>query len=600
MTPHPHLILSAILVLVSPWLCAGDVWWNKDWTHRQKITLDSSAIGGSAGESTILVRISDGMLFAAAREDGGDLRFVSPDGKTRLPHHVERFDSLLGEAFVWVKIPAINNGKNSFFLYFGNHDASPPGPSSDAYASHFTAVHHFSEVGAPPIDATTNGNHATAPATITEGAMIGTGLRITQSNPVVFNAANRLAWSAGNPLSISFWLKPTAPLPDRIILSRGVAASAFKLLLDQGSPVVEVSNGDKIVRSPTGPPITPDSWNHIALVADAGTVKLFVNAEPFSSVAAMLPALSGPITLGALQHGIDAEVDELRISDRALSPVGVRLEFLNQGGMDVTQPFLTTGGVEIRDSAGGQIFEHLMLFSDIAGNMMFDGWVAIGVCAIMIVVSWSVGLRKFSYLRQIEKDNQVFLHAWDAISHARNTPIHISDSDINLESVQDSPLYQIYQTGAEEIRHRLETPSGSTGGLSSRSMQAIRAKLDAGLLRESQRLSDGLVYLTISIAGGPYVGLLGTVVGVMITFAIIAKSGEVNVNSIAPGIASALLATVVGLVVAIPALFIYSYLNNRIRNVVGVMQRFIDEFVAIMAEFHEPKPDAAPGSSDSN
>jgi biopolymer transport protein ExbB len=74
----------------------------------------------------------------------------------------------------------------------------------------------------------------------------------------------------------------------------------------------------------------------------------------------------------------------------------------------------------------------------------------------------------------------------------------------------------------------------------------------------------------------------------MITFAIIAKSGEVDVNSIAPGIASALLATVAGLIVAIPALFIYSYLNSRIKETTSDMQVFIDEFVAKMAEFYPP------------
>jgi biopolymer transport protein ExbB len=77
------------------------------------------------------------------------------------------------------------------------------------------------------------------------------------------------------------------------------------------------------------------------------------------------------------------------------------------------------------------------------------------------------------------------------------------------------------------------------------------------------------------------------VVGVMITFALIAKSGEVDVNAIAPGIASALLATVAGLVVAIPALFVYSYLNNSIKSMVGEIQVFIDEFVAKMAEFYQ-------------
>jgi biopolymer transport protein ExbB len=79
------------------------------------------------------------------------------------------------------------------------------------------------------------------------------------------------------------------------------------------------------------------------------------------------------------------------------------------------------------------------------------------------------------------------------------------------------------------------------------------------------------------------------VVGVMITFAIISKEGEVNVNAIAPGIASALLATVAGLIVAIPALFVYSYLNGRIKNTTAEIQVFIDEFVAKMAEFYPSK-----------
>ena len=99
-------------------------------------------------------------------------------------------------------------------------------------------------------------------------------------------------------------------------------------------------------------------------------------------------------------------------------------------------------------------------------------------------------------------------------------------------------------------------------------------------------MNSGLIYLTISIAGGPYVGLLGTVMGVMITFAVIAKSGNVEVNSIAPGIASALLATVAGLLVAIPALFLYSYINSRIKDVVSSMSLFIDEFITKMAEFY--------------
>src|SRR5208282_2325642 len=92
-----------------------------------------------------------------------------------------------------------------------------------------------------------------------------------------------------------------------------------------------------------------------------------------------------------------------------------------------------------------------------------------------------------------------------------------------------------------------------------------------------------------SIAGGPFLGLLGTVVGVMITFAAIAAQGDVNVNAIAPGIAAALVATVAGLAVAIPALFGYNYLITQIKDATADMQVFVEEFVTRIAEIYEPR-----------
>jgi biopolymer transport protein ExbB len=97
-----------------------------------------------------------------------------------------------------------------------------------------------------------------------------------------------------------------------------------------------------------------------------------------------------------------------------------------------------------------------------------------------------------------------------------------------------------------------------------------------------------MILLTIAISGGPFLGLLGTVMGVMITFATIAEAGNVNINAIAPGISAALVATVAGLVVAIPSLFGYNYLNSRIRNCSSDMHVFIDEFETRMAEDYSP------------
>lgn len=149
-------------------------------------------------------------------------------------------------------------------------------------------------------------------------------------------------------------------------------------------------------------------------------------------------------------------------------------------------------------------------------------------------------------------------------------------------------MYHIYHLGIEEIRHRLKAEKEGTRkvAVTATSIEAIRASLDGGFVRESQRLSSQMVLLTIAISGGPFLGLLGTVVGVMITFAAVAQAGDVNVNAIAPGIAAALAATVAGLAVAIPALFGYNYLLTRIKGTMSDMQVFIDEFVTRLAEFY--------------
>jgi biopolymer transport protein ExbB len=160
------------------------------------------------------------------------------------------------------------------------------------------------------------------------------------------------------------------------------------------------------------------------------------------------------------------------------------------------------------------------------------------------------------------------------------------------KAIHAAPLYRLLHLGAVEVRRRF---SGNGGGrtLSPQAIAAIRAVLDSGFIHETQRLNRMIVLLTIAISGGPFLGLLGTVVGVMITFAAIAATGDVNVNAIAPGIAAALVATVAGLGVAIPALFGYNYLITRIKDMTSEMQVFVDEFVTKMAESYHARPDEA-------
>jgi biopolymer transport protein ExbB len=163
-------------------------------------------------------------------------------------------------------------------------------------------------------------------------------------------------------------------------------------------------------------------------------------------------------------------------------------------------------------------------------------------------------------------------------------------ADRGARELRDSSLFRLWRVGLRELKHRFDhyEQSGQAKVLSPQALGAIKASLDAGMVRESARLNSQMVLLTIAISGGPFLGLLGTVVGVMITFAAIAAVGDVNVNSIAPGIAAALVATVAGLGVAIPALFGYNYLASRIKNLSNDMAVFADELITRMAEKYAP------------
>jgi len=86
------------------------------------------------------------------------------------------------------------------------------------------------------------------------------------------------------------------------------------------------------------------------------------------------------------------------------------------------------------------------------------------------------------------------------------------------------------------------------------------------------------------VSGAPFLGLLGTVVGIMITFATIALQGDVNVSTIAPGVAAAITTTVAGLVVAIPAMFAYNFLTLRIRSLTTAMELFNNELLGRIAQ----------------
>jgi biopolymer transport protein ExbB len=585
-------------------------WWKAEWSGRTKFTLDPAAEGaeikGEAGDTVLLVRLHPGNLpFEAAQADGSDLRFVSADGEV-LPFHLEKFDPLMAEGFAWVRVPSVGSTATDFFLYYGNPAPEGEGAPDPAktYPEKAQFIYHLAESGAPPQDVTSNAANAETAGNLSQGTIIGDGLRLIGREPVKIPGAPANAWTEGGELTLVFWVKPISTANEAILLSRP-GAGGFRLgLAPGGAPFVEVAGQARAV---SGETVSDSVWRQLAVTAADGKILLYLDGREVASLDAALPGGDGPMFVGGPDPADSAEgrflgeYDEFQAYGAALPAAALRLMHVNQSGSDAAARLLAFAAAEGGGAGGGGhggALEHVMLFGDIANNMMFDGWIAVAVCVVMMIAGWYVAMAKFMNLGKIEKGNAEFQKHWSHVA-ADLTAIDLDNPDASrafgdqisakaLALFKNSPLYHVYHVGSEEIRHRLGNGRNKGQGLSARSIQAIRASLDAALVHEQHRLNKNIVYLTVSIAGGPYVGLLGTVVGVMITFAIIAKSGEVDVNSIAPGIASALLATTVGLLVAIPALFMYSFLNQRIKGVIASMQVFIDEFVAKVAEFYPP------------
>ncbi len=601
--------LLCLLALATALHAEEKLWLDPGYTIRKKIDIDTkaAAITDPIGTTAVLVRLHEGVMsFMSAKEDGSDLRFTADDHKTVLKHHVEKWDSLLNEAYVWVQVPELKPAAaTTIWLYYGNAAAPAPEASKETYTADSVLVYHFADAAKVGSDSSALGANAEGAPPPAAGALIGSGLRVFGQAPIKVNALPE--WAPGAPLTISAWVKPSALAADAVILSRRDGANAFVLGLNNGVPFVEINKQ----RSSPGAPLGANAWTHLTAVHDAGTTTLFVNGKSYGQLAAAMPALKTPLEIskdstGAGLAGYTGELDELQIAKTARPAGFIAFNAINQGSSADAQKLLVVGSDESSDhEEESEITKHLTLIADISKDLTFDGWVVIVLCALLAVVGWLIAIGKFLYINTIEKASKEFLKRWHSISSDLTSIDHEDENSVkslggtasakSMRLMRKSPLYQIYHLGSEEINQRLKDGPGPrekdgvrpTKGLSGRSIQAIKATLHGGMVREVQKLNGKLVFLTIGIAGGPYLGLLGTVIGVMITFAVIAKSGEVEVNSIAPGIAGALLATVAGLAVAIPALFIYSYLSSRIKDVVSNMETFIDEFIAKMAEHHK-------------
>ncbi len=562
--------LFATLLIVLPGVAGA--WWSNDWKQRTVVTLNTSSVGAAVQESlsdmAIPVRLHSGNFdFVGAKPDGSDLRVIAGDDKTPLKFWIERIDGVNELAVLWVQVPSLLAGtdKNTIYVYGGNDKAAVDSDASAAQTAvadgATLAAFHFADKDGVVSDQT-GSLKAGGVTAIEPNGLIGPSARLNVT-PIVIPASNKLDVAADAPFTVALWVRPDAAAgtlfaegPLSVLLTGG------KLAAKLGSTVV---NGGDVAAA---------TWSQIVLTSSGGKLTLYLNGVVAGQgdVPRPSPALAGEVRLGEGYRGL---VDEVDIAGTSRSADWIKVNYAAQSA----DAKLVASKTETAGSEGGG--GSTGYFGVLIKSLTPDAWTIIVILGGMLLTALLVMITKTQYVRRTDSANQQFLERFRTVKNVLKLDSEKSATETRL-SFEDSSLYRLYSAGVRELAKR--EVGVAKKPLSGPALAAVRATIDADSVREGYRLNSQMVLLTIAIAGGPFLGLLGTVLGVMITFASIAAAGDVNVNAIAPGIAAALLATVAGLGVAIPSLFGYNYLASRIKTISSDMQIFVDEFVTRVAE----------------
>jgi biopolymer transport protein TolQ len=211
------------------------------------------------------------------------------------------------------------------------------------------------------------------------------------------------------------------------------------------------------------------------------------------------------------------------------------------------------------------------------------------------IFSWSVMVTKFRMLRFARRQSARF----SALFHRDRQPLRLFETGVHFDG---SPLFRIYEAGVSELCFQMlgstevdETFHARVADapkISPAQMRAVTAAMERAVGESALALEGQMNVLTMAVSGAPFIGLLGTVWGVMDAFGGIAASGSANLAAMAPGVSGALITTVTGLLVAIPAMVGYNFLVTSIRSTIVECDNFAAELASEIehryVEHHSP------------
>lgn len=217
-------------------------------------------------------------------------------------------------------------------------------------------------------------------------------------------------------------------------------------------------------------------------------------------------------------------------------------------------------------------------------DMIFGGGpstkIVLATLALFSLASWIIIFWKWGQFRKLRKQGARFLQAME------RTP-RLEDAYKSVTRLPESAYTRVFRGGINffsELRPGTLKEDAPVGpGLSETQLHALQLVLEKEQGEETDMLASGLQWLAVVGTVSPLLGLLGTVIGIMDAFLGITAMGSANIAAVAPGVAEALVTTVAGLFVAIPAVIAYNAYVNRLNFFSGELEGFASEFIGTLA-----------------
>jgi biopolymer transport protein TolQ len=204
------------------------------------------------------------------------------------------------------------------------------------------------------------------------------------------------------------------------------------------------------------------------------------------------------------------------------------------------------------------------------------GQVIVVALILVSVYSWAIIFYKHGVIRRAKKRSDVFLDEF------RRDPDGMISHYADRRRFMPSPFASVLEMGLAELALILGGRSRSQAGarISPVQVDGLERSLERAIAEQVVELRKHLIVLATTAGAAPFVGLFGTVWGIMKAFAAMSVTGSASISSVAPGVSAALTTTVAGLAVAIPALVGYNYLMNRVRTLTIQMENFSSEILS--------------------